>query len=218
MFMLKKIKLNQEGILNPLVIPLIISIIVLVVASVMAVVYYGKFVDQRDNNQPVIDSAVNQAEASQKKKLEDDFAEREKLPTKTFTSPTELGSVKITYPKTWSTYVISQGDGQINYYGHPNYVPSQGVNYALRMSVTNQDFAKQNKAFEPLIKKGDLKSSSVQVSGIVGVRLDGFFKKDQEGSLVMFPLRDKTLEVWTESKDFRGDFDNIVLKNLTFVP
>ena len=86
------------------------------------------------------------------------------------------------------------------------------------MSVSNRNFADENKTYEPLIKKGDLKTKSVQVSGVTGTRLDGFFKKDQEGSMVIFPLRDKTLRVWTESKEFRGDFDNIVLKNLTFVP
>mgnify|MGYP000913867683 CR=1 FL=1 len=90
MIMLKKMKSDQNGILNPLVIPLIISILVLIVASVMAVVYYGKYVDQRDNNEPVIENAVKEAEATQKKELEADFAEREKLPTKTFTAPTEL--------------------------------------------------------------------------------------------------------------------------------
>lgn len=211
-------KLNQTGVLNPLVIPLVITCIILVVASVMAVVYYGKYVDQRDNNQPVIETAVKQAEAAQKKELEADFAEREKLPTGSYTSPSELGSVKLTYPKTWSSYVDLKNEGEIQYYGHPSYVPAQNVNYALRMSVTNKSFAQEMKTFEALVKKGDLKATSVQVSGVKGSRLDGLFKKDQKGSMVVFPLRDKVLKVWTENVEFQGDFDKIVLKSLTFVP
>lgn len=74
------------------------------------------------------------------------------------------------------------------------------------------------RTYESQLKKGDLKASSVQVSGVKGSRLDGFLKKDQEGSLVIFPLRDKTLKVWTENVEFRGDFDKIVLPGLSFVP
>jgi len=40
----------------------------------------------------------------------------------------------------------------------------------------------------------------------------------KKGSMVMFPLRDKTLKVWTEADQFVGDFNNSVLPNLTFVP
>lgn len=211
-------KLNQTGILNPLVIPLLISVIVLIVASVMAVMYYGKFVDQRDNNQPRIDAAVEAAEDKQKDELEADFAEREKLPTRSYTSPSELGSVKLSFPKTWSSYVNVNGNVGIEYYGHPNYVPAKDVNYALRMSVISRAFSDEMKTYEAALKKGDLKATSVQVAGVKGSRLDGFLKKDQEGSLVVFPLRDKTLKVWTENVEFRGDFDKIVLPALTFVP
>ncbi|MFO0970790.1 MAG: hypothetical protein U0520_00350 [Candidatus Saccharimonadales bacterium] len=211
-------KLNQTGILNPLLIPLIIAGIVLVVASAMAVVYYGKFVDQRDGNQPRIEAAVKEAEDAQRKDLEEDFADREKLPTRSYTSPTELGSVQLTFPKTWSSYVDINGNSGIDYYGHPNYVPSKNVNYALRMSVVTKAFADEMRTYESQLKKGDLKASSVQVSGVKGSRLDGFLKKDQEGSLVIFPLRDKTLKVWTENVEFRGDFDKIVLPGLSFVP
>lgn len=211
-------KLNQKGILNPLVIPLVIAVVLVIVASVMAVMYYGKYVDQRDNNQPVIEKAVSDAEEAQKEKLEADFAEREKLPTSSYTSPSELGSVKLTFPKTWSSYVSVESGSQMNFYGHPNFVPATNVNYALRMSVVDRSFADEMRQYDALVKKGDLKATSVQVSGVKGSRLDGFFRKDQEGSMVVFPLRDKTLRVWTENVEFRGDYDKIVLKNLTFVP
>ncbi len=211
-------KLNQNGIMNPLAIPLVLSVIVLIVSAVMAVVYYTKFVEQRDNNQPVIDEAVAQAEEAQKTKLENEFTEREKVPTKNYTSPAELGTVKLVFPKTWSSYVDTAKSGGLDYYGHPNYVPADGVNYALRMSVTDRPFASEIKSYDNAVKKGELKATAIQASGTTGTRLDGFLKKDQEGSMVIFPLRDKTLRIWTESKEFRADFDNIVLKNLTFVP
>lgn len=211
-------KLDQRGIMNPLAIPLVLAVLVLIAASVMAVMYYTKFVEQRDRNQPVIDAAVAEAEANQAEKLESQFVEREKLPTKNYTSPAELGSVKLTFPKTWSSYVDTTKSGGMDFQGHPNYVPSDNVNYALRMSVVDRPFAAEVKSYDSSVKKGELRASAVRVSGTTGTRLDGFLEKDQEGSMVIFPLRDKTLRVWTESNEFRSDFNNIVLKGLTFVP
>lgn len=211
-------KLDQKGIMNPLAIPLILAVLVLIVASVMAVVYYTKYVEQRDNNRPIIDAAVAEAEATQKKALEEAFTEREKLPTKIYTSPAELGGVKLMFPKTWSSYVDSSKRGELSFYAHPNYVPADNVNYALRMSVVDKPFAREVKSYDNAVKKGELKAGAVRTSGVTGTRLDGFLEKDQEGSMVVFPLRDKTLRVWTESKEFANDFNNIVLKGLTFVP
>lgn len=211
-------KLNQKGYFNPLIIPLVLAVVATVVFGIMASSYYSKYVDQRDTNQPKIDSAVEAAKTAQKAELEKEFFEREKIPNVTYTSPPEFGSVKVTHAKTWSRYVVRRGDGEINFYAHPSYVMSDGVNHALRMSVVPNDFASEMREYDALVKKGDLKARSVKASGVNGTRLDGFFKKDLEGSMVVFPLRDKTLRVWTESKTFRGDFDNTVLKKLTFVP
>lgn len=211
-------KLNQQGIMNPLTIPLVLAVVVLLVSAGMAVLYYTKFVEQRDNNQPFIEEAVAKAEETQKAKLESEFTEREKIPTKNYTSPAELGTVKLVFPKTWSSYVDTSKSGGMDYYGHPNYVPSGNVNYALRMNVTDRPFATEVKAYDSAVKKGELKATAVRVSGTTGTRLDGFLKKDQEGSMVVFPLRDKTLRVWTESKEFTQDYNAIVLKALTFVP
>lgn len=213
-----KHKLNQAGMFNVLIIPIVILSIGLIAAIILASSYYSNYIDARDAYQPKIDSAVAAAEATQEQRLEADFAAREKLPNKSYTSSSQTGTIKLIYPKTWSSYVVYSTEDTVDYFAHPNFVPSTGVNYALRMSAVNRDFATELKAYEPLIKKGDLIASSVSVSGVQGTRLDGFLAKTKEGSMVIFPLRDKTLRVWTESKDFRGDFDNTVLKNLTFVP
>jgi len=55
-----------------------------------------------------------------------------------------------------------------------------------------------------------------------GTRLDGAINQTQtgaqNGSLVVIKIRDKTLKIYTESTDFVGDFNNVILSNLTFVP
>ncbi len=71
--------------------------------------FYNDFVDQRDNNQPKIEAAVETATLEQKNELEAEFTEREKEPFKTITSPSEFGSIRLTFPKTWSSYIASSG-------------------------------------------------------------------------------------------------------------
>lgn len=209
-------KLNQRGLINPLLIPLVISVLALIGVSVIAFMYYGNYVDQRDNVNQKISDAVEVANAKQKKELDAQFAEQEKLPNKVYTSPEIYGSVKLSYPKTWGAFVSDTGSS-MDFYAHPNFVPSKGVNYALRMSVTDRTFAKEVQAYDAKVKKGDLTAVSITVSKTTGTRLDGLLQTDQAGSLVMFPLRDKTLKIWTENKDYQGDFEN-TLKNLSFVP
>lgn len=212
------LKLNRSGVFNPLVIPCILLAVGFITVSVLAVKFYGDYTDQRDNNQPKIDAAVEAAKEAQKTQLTNDFAEQEKQPNKTYTSPAELGSVRLQFPKTWSSYVVIGKTADIDYYGHPNYVPGSDVNYALRMSVVKRAYASELKTYDDKVKKGELKATSVRVSGVTGARLDGTLDKDKDGSMVIFPLRDKTLRVWTESKEYRSDFDNIVIKNLSFSP
>jgi len=216
MFAIKK--LNREGAVSLLIIPVVLLTVAVIVLCYIAVMYYGQMVEQRDKNEPIISKAVEEAKEAQKAKLEADFTAREREPLKTYTTPAEYGSVSLRYPKTWSSYVALEKSSDVDYYGHPNFVPASKVNYALRMSLIKNDYSTELKKYDVLVKKGELKATSVSISGVTGARLDGMLKKDQEGSLVIFPLRDKTLKVWTESKDFRTDFNDIVLKNLTFVP
>lgn len=209
-------KMNQQGIMNPLLIPLILTGLLFLGTTVTSYIYYTKYIDQKDNVDAKTESAVELAESEQKTKLEAEFREKEKLPNKTYTTPSIYGSVKLTYPKTWSGFVSDNGNA-LEYYAHPDVVPSANVNYALRMTVSEKAFATETKRYEALVKKGDLAAQSISVSGTTGTRFDGLLKKDQEGILVMFPLRDTTLKVWTENKDYKGDFESI-LKLLTFVP
>lgn len=209
-------KLNQNGLINPLLIPLILVALVMVGTCVTTYMYYSKYADQRDNVSKKVTSAVELAQMEQKKKLDSDYAEKDKIPYKTYTTPSVYGSVKLTFPKTYSSFVNDTGSS-LDFYAHPNYVASKGVNYALRMSVADKVFSSEMKTYEGVVKKGDLKASSISVAGVTGTRLDGLLKKDQTGIIAVFPLRDKVLKVWTENLDYKADFEQ-TLKTLTFSP
>lgn len=212
-------KLNRDGSINPFIIPFVLAALVAIGLGVTTIKYYGDYVDQRDRNQPKIEAAVEKAKSDQKKELDAEFEEKEKQPYKTLTAPSSYGSVRLTFPKTWSAYVESgRGNVQYQLYAHPNFVPATGAAYALRMSVVNRQFADEVDDYDRQIERNELRTKSIRVSGVTGARLDGFLEKDLEGSMVIFPLRDKTLRVWTESTERRKDFDNIVVKNLSFTP
>jgi hypothetical protein len=53
---------------------------------------------------------------------------------------------------------------------------------------------------------------------VVGSRIDGEINLGQKDSMILLPVRDKTIKISTESQEFMGDFNDIVLANLKFVP
>ncbi len=50
----------------------------MIVLCYIAVMYYGQMVEQRDKNEPIISTAVEEAKEAQKTKLELEFTARER--------------------------------------------------------------------------------------------------------------------------------------------
>lgn len=212
--------------LNLLLIPLIIAIIFLFSAVGFGIWAFAGMQDYKNNVQPKIDQAVEIAKQQTASEKDKEFVEKEKTPTRTYTAGQTAGNLVITYPKTWSAYVdeADKGSTIINGYFHPGFVPTagSGTDFALRVEVVSQSYDQVIKQFESKAKNGKVKISAYKAAkmpqGQVGVRVDGEINTGQQDSMVVFPLRDKTIKVSTESQTFLGDFNNIVLANLTFVP
>jgi hypothetical protein len=88
--------------------------------------------------------------------------------------------------------------------------------FALRVTIIKKDYESILQTFQEQVKKGELKSSPITLQGQNGTRLDGNFTKDIKGSMVVFKVRDKTLEVYTQSPTFVPDYEQIILPSLTF--
>ena len=164
--------------------------------------------------QAQVGTAVKQAES----KKDTEFAAKEKSPVKTYTGPTVYGTVSFDYPKTFSGYVDESlsGAGAVNAYFHPGVVPKdeRTVTYALRFQVLL-------KSYDSAIKSGKAASvpfRAANVSGVLGVRISGEIETGKQGSVILLPLRDKTIKIWTENKDYLADFDTYVVPSLRFVP
>ncbi len=213
---------HESGSVNPL---LISSILLAVFATALAgfgIWAYTNYLDQKNNTDAKIETAVTKAKAVQAEELEKDFVEREKQPYTKFNGPDDLGHVSFDYPKTWSVYVAKSGSAAGGYeaYLNPVTVPtvSNQQPFAARVVISDRTYDSTLKTYEGLVKKGDLKSSPVTVNGFTGVRLDGKFSNQREGSSVIFKVRDKTLMLSTDASAFKADFDNVLLKSLDFNP
>lgn len=212
--------------LNVLLIPLILTVLLLIVAIVFGMWAFMGMQDYKGNVQPKIDKAVAIAQEETKTAKDAEFIEKEKSPLKGYRSAQALGSISIQYPKTWSAFVTEKADSSspLDGYFHPGYVPgiASGTDFALRVKVVSKSYADYLKQFESKVKAGKLAISPYKApnlpEGTVGSRVDGEINTGQQDSMVLFPLRDKTIEISTESAQFRGDFDSIILANLTFVP
>lgn len=214
-------KLQQKGEIDPLIIPLVMSVVLVIGLTVFGIWAYMQYVDNRDNVAEKVAEAVADAKVAQQEELEIAFAEREKLPTRTYISPGAIGSVRITYPKTWSVYADEREKGAqpLNAYFHPKYIPANDdTAYAARLTVENSAYDREVDEFKSKIEKGTVKAKPIKVSDIPGVRLDGNIFREFNGTMVIFPLRDKTIKVWTQADTFQKDFDSIILANLSFEP
>ncbi|MFZ1483917.1 MAG: hypothetical protein WAS36_02800 [Candidatus Saccharimonadales bacterium] len=154
------------------------------------------------------------------------YAEAAKLPYQVWVGPATFGSVEITYPKTWSVYSEGQtaSSAPVNVFMHPDTVPSTkdpGSSYALRTQVVPNAYSSVLNQFAGLQKTGKVTISAYALPknpSDVGSKISGQVAPNKQGTMVIFPLRDKTLKIWTESPAFQADFDNIILPNAHFSP
>ncbi len=220
-------QLGQQGMLNALLLPLIVVVLLLVAAAGFAVWAFQGRQDFKDNVDSKVTVAVGAAVKSEDAKQAALYAEADKYPLKTYAGPEAYGSVQVQYPKTWSAYIIEQGNGDalVDGYFQPNFVPNTQTvtnSYALRVRVASQSYASVIQNLQNLVKTGKTTATPFAFSKVptaVGTRFDGQIGQNSKvGSLVVVPLRTNTLEVSTEAPQFTDDFNKNILPNLSFSP
>jgi hypothetical protein len=109
---------------------------------------------------------------------------------------------------------------QIDAYLHPGMIrfdEESSRSYALRLQLLTQTYSEVLGSYISLVQEGKLKSKAVVFNGTEGVRLDGQLSAEDRGSMVVLPIRDKTMLFWTESPDFIDDY-NTMLETFLFNP
>lgn len=195
----------------------------LVAMSVFAIWAFMGLRDYKVNTDAKIAAAVQ--ENAKKVQAADAiaYAEESKNPLKTYIGPEAFGTVRIVYPKTWSVYVATGNTSTpVDLYAHPEVVPSvesEDSNFALRVQVVGQSFSAVMQQYQSFQKQGKLTAKPYvlpKVASVTGARLDGQLTQNKKGSIVILPVRDKTLKIWTESDTYLKDFDQIILPNASF--
>lgn len=207
----------------------IITIVVLVILLLstigFAVWSYMTMIDYKDNSDQKSAKAVAIAVQKEDSKKDKEFLEKEKQPLKPYLGPETYGSINMQYPKTWSGFVTAAEKSSLplDGYFYPNVVPGlqSGTNFAVRLQVSGQSYDQEMKTLESKVKSGKVTVAPIvlpNVPGVNGSRITGEVNQGQKDVLVMFPLRDKTIKIWTETPEFLADFDNIILPNFKFTP
>lgn len=222
-------KPSQEGSTVTIVIITVLSVL-FIGTAVFAISSYSQGQDYKNNSDKKAAEAVESAKEQQQNELERKFDEEAKKPNTTYKGPVSYGSVAFDYPKTWSAYV-SEGESElINGYFHPQIVPGTDSDtaFALRVELVNSPYAQTVEQYESDISSGNLKARAYVPPKMVdtanvqpGLLYEGDLGDGQtakNGAMLVIQVRDKTLKVYTESANFMGDFNNIVLPSLTFSP
>ena len=221
------IKHNQDGYVNALLVPFILCVVLLLGAIGFGAWAFAGRQDYKTNTDQKVAAAVVVAKQQESSAKDKAFAEAEKNPLKTYNGPEAYGSIQLSYPKTWSGYVDDDGSGGelVNGYFYPGVVPSVSGDknlFALRVKVINQSYSEVLNAFSSQQQNGKLTVSAYalpKVPKTVGVLLNGSLDGDNRtGTMVVLPMRDKTLEISTDGAQFVSDFNNIILPNFSFSP
>lgn len=185
---------------------------------------FGGRQDYKNNVDAKIKTAVQANTKTVQAQDAKDYAEAAKNPLKTYTGPEAYGSVSLQYPRTWSGYVVTGSSQPLDAYFNPDVVPSvsdQKSVFGLRVQVVASSYSQSVTQFQSLQKQGKVTVTPYalpKVPGTVGVRIDGQITPTKQGSVVVLPVRDKTLKLWIESNQFAADFNNIILPNASFSP
>ena len=210
----------------------LIIVVLLVILLIASLGFGGWAYSQMQSYKTDSDKKVAAAIAAQKqvltKQAQDNF---DKANTKQFVGSPTYGSVSFSYPKTWSAYVDTTSSSEpINAYFHPDQVP--GLNsktaYALRLELVSTDYAQIARQFSGSVKQGTVTAKAYlppKLSGIANVQPGTLFSgqinssdSTQRGTLLAIKVRDKTLEISTQSNDYLNDFNNVILLSLSFAP
>ncbi len=193
----------------------IVAIVTTLTATGLGIWAFMNYLDQKDNVDSKVTSAVATAVKDEQDKAAAHLLEVENNPNRLFSGPDDYGHLTFNYSKLWSTYVEKDAHSGGTYaaYLNPASVPpvSSTERYALRVTIEDKDYDKVISSYQNLVSRGDLKSSTFKLDDETsGTRLDGNFTKDIRGAAVIFKIRDKTVTLRTDAVTFKKQFDALI--------
>lgn len=213
----------------------IMATVILAVLLVASLTFGGwafsKMQHYKNDSNQITAAAVAKAQAAARQDQQAKDAEANKSPFKSFQGSPTYGSVTFNYPKTWSSYVDTTNSSEpINGYFHPDTVPGtqSKTAYALRVELVSTDYSQVLQQFQSQINQGAATAKAYvppKMQGVANVTAGTYLSgrvnpqdQTQKGNMLIIKVRDKTLEIYSESANYANDFNNTVLGSLAFVP
>lgn len=210
-----------------------VTLLIILLVSTAGFAYWAFSERQtyKNDSDKLVAAAVSKAEKETTDKNNKKFAEEQKNPLTNYTGPSEYGSIRVDYPKTWSGYVTETGGGSgavFNAYFHPKIVPDVAnrnkkdkASVALQVQVVDRPYDKAVAERESFTKTGKLSAVPYTLKknpDNVGTLFTGELDSGLRGREIVLPLRDKAIVVTMETDDYLSDLENYILPNLSFVP
>ncbi len=215
---------DYRGSMLPLVM-IILEFAMIIGLSIFSYNTYLSRQDYKNNTDSKIAVAVMAARKQQQAVDGAYYQNQLKYPLANYTGPADYGSISVDYPKTWSAYVDTTSNNYlVDGYFNPSYVPSihsQSMPFSLRVQIINQTYSTTMNNFSSLQQNGliQVKAYSLpKVPQVVGVMITGQVVNNLDGTMVVLPLRNETLEIWTIGQNYINDFNNIILFDFSFSP
>jgi len=218
---------DESGAISIVSLVCIVLGLVLVVVMIIASSIYSSEQKYKNQSDQLVASAVNIAKQQQLATDTNQFAQDAKQPLVTYVGPEAFGTVTLKYPKTWSAYIVESSSNQqpVDGYFEPGFVPdvSNSANiFALRLEIVGQPYDQAVKSFSGQVLKGTVSVvpySLPKVPSVIGVEVKGtIIGSTTSGIMIILPLRNSTLEVFTEGSQYQSDFTSLILPNLSFSP
>lgn len=194
---------------------MILLVLVIIGLAAVAGIYFSRYTVLQREYDSQLAQEVEEARAEQKQQDEAEFTERQKEPFRSYTAPPILGDIVISFPKNWSLHVIEAeaSSTALDLTMHPEAIKENRnvqAPYALRVTLERELYSEVLGSYSSAVTGETLNAQAIEISGITGTRLNGEIRNGVEGALVLLPLRDKTLSIWTESDRFISDFNKII--------
>lgn len=201
-------------------------IAVSIVVSLVAVTFIGLFIwmyaqwnEAKTNVEGQINEAVARKVHEAVTETEATFEEREKNPYKTFTGPSDYGSLSFQYPKTWSLYEVSDASSGRDYQAlfNPDKIPptNSETPLALQVNILNESYDSVIEDYTDAVQDGEMTVEPTVIGGSPANIYRGELDNDFFGLIAIFKLRDKTVTIQTDAFIFEDDFRK-VLSTVTY--
>lgn len=204
---------------NTSLVKTIVIIAVSLIAATFIVLFVWMYLQWNEAQTAVnskIDEAVAIAVDENTTKLENDFADREKQPYKTFGGPTDYGSLSFEYPKTWSVYEAADASagGNFEAYLNPDKVSpiDDKTIFSLRVKIVADPIEEISENYQDGVEDGELTPSTQPIGkdGDIATVYTGQITDEFQGKIAIFKIRDKTVILQTDAMIFEGEFNHVL--------